>query len=169
MQAAMTALEIEEMKAPGRIDVLDEIIRPFGFTEATRAAIIDNLQSELRELGRNRVFFVGSVDERPTSAVQLLLNHADNDPSLADGLTVAHVHGLWIRKDLQRRGFGFDTMRHAEKAAALRGFRMLTVGVDHDNLAAHALYEKLGFAEFNRKPGRVPDEPLFLLRKEIAR
>ncbi len=153
----------------GDLDAVTAIVGSFSFAESRHKEIIANLADEFTELGINRVFFLARFDGQPVGMVQLILQHADNDPELADGRNVAHAHSLWLKKHLHRRGLASDLMRHVERQAAERGFTTLTLGVEVDNVAAVGLYKKLEYLEFKRKQGRVPSEQLLLLRKRISR
>lgn len=99
---------------------------------------------------------------------QLVLKNADNDPELADGHRIAHVHNLWVRRDLGGKGFAREMMAALEAQAADLGFELLTLGVDDFNERAWRLYVSLGFEEFKREAGRSPEEQLILMRKPIV-
>jgi ribosomal protein S18 acetylase RimI-like enzyme len=143
------------------------IVGSFPFSESRHKEIIANFADEFTELGINRVFFLARFDRQPVGAVQLILHQADNDPELADGRNIAHVHSLWVRKHLHRRGLGSDLMRRVEREARERGFTTLTLGLEEDNVGAAAFYKKLEYVEFKRKQGRVSSEQLLLLRKRL--
>ena len=112
---------------------------------------------------------LGRIDGRPAATCQLVLNNADEDPDLADGRRIAHLHNLWVRKDLNRQGHGRAMLAALEACAARLGFEELTLGVDDYSTRAWGLYRSLGFEEFKRDVGRSPEEELILMRKPIRR
>jgi ribosomal protein S18 acetylase RimI-like enzyme len=101
---------------------------------------------EFQELGDNRRIYIAWERDQAVGGVQLVLKRADDDPELANGATIAHVHHLRVRRDRQRRGLGRLLMLHAETEARSAGFSKLTLGVDNWNDNARALYKALGYA-----------------------
>jgi ribosomal protein S18 acetylase RimI-like enzyme len=161
------AMKIGEVRPGGDMDFVKRIIGPFRLGRAQRKVVFANFRRELGEIGKNRLVLVGEVDGDAAATVQLVLDEADNDPDLADGRTVAHVHNLWVRKDLQGRGYAKRMMKWLEARARRLGFQTLTLGVDDYNVVACGLYRSLGYAEFKREEGRSPGEELLLMRKRI--
>ena len=116
----------------------------------------------------NRVFFLGFDNENsPSAYVQLIIKNADNDPDLADGNQIAHIHDLRVRSDLQGKGFGKALIKHLEVESYLRGIKLLTLGVDSWNSRAIRFYENLGYAKFKEEPGRTEDEICYFMRKPL--
>jgi ribosomal protein S18 acetylase RimI-like enzyme len=161
-------LKIRELEPGAKPDVLAAILEPFNIDEDCRDAALGNFREEISEIGDNRIILVGEIAGNPAATGQLVLKNADNDPELADGRRIAHVHRLWVRKDLQRRGLAKAMMRRLEEKAGALGYQTLTVGVDDYNTAAIALYRALGYAEFKREEGRSHGEQLLLMRKMLG-
>lgn len=160
-------MEIQELSRSTNSQIMRPIIDAFGFRSETQIAILDNFERELKEIGTNRVVLVGTFEHLPIATVQLILQNADNNPELANGRDIAHVHGLWVRKDFQRRGFAIKMMVRCEVLAKERGITLLTLGVNDYNEGAIALYKKLGYSTFSEAVGRTSQKRLFLMRKQI--
>lgn len=126
------------------------------------------LQKELQEMEDNRDFFLMFRGEMPVAMVQLIYKNADNDPRLADGKSIAHIHDLEVRKDCQRQGIATEIMSQLEREAINRGITTLTLGVDDFNGVAIKLYEKLGYVQFATEEGRTPEEKVLLMKKSIT-
>jgi ribosomal protein S18 acetylase RimI-like enzyme len=126
------------------------------------------LERELAELGDNRLLYIAWEDSRPAGVVQLLLRHADNDPQLADGVTVAHVHHLRVLYDRRRQGIGRKLMEFVESEARLMGYRRLTLGVDSWNTDALAFYRSLGYDVVKEEPGQLPETTLYYLQRDLV-
>jgi ribosomal protein S18 acetylase RimI-like enzyme len=150
------------------LDFIEEILGTFVFDDAHRDIVLGNFRGEIGEIGSNRIIFVGRIDGRAAATGQLVLKNADNDPELADGHRIAHVHNVWVRKDLGGRGLARAMMATLEARAAELGFELLTLGVDDFNERAWRLYKYLGFEEFKREVGRSAEEQLILMRKAIV-
>lgn len=69
-----------------------------------------------------------------------------DDRQLADGRTTAHISNLVVHPTYRRRGIGSGLVHAVEAAAAERGNRMVTIGVDRGNGYARGLYERMGYA-----------------------
>lgn len=116
----------------------------------------------------NRVFFLSFNREFESLAyVQLLLLNADNDPDLANGKDIAHIHDLRVRNELQSNGIGRSLISSVEKEAKHRGIRILTLGVDNLNTRAIRFYKMLGYSEFKQTQGQTDDEFVICMRKFI--
>ncbi|MBQ8200847.1 MAG: GNAT family N-acetyltransferase [Clostridia bacterium] len=59
----------------------------------------------------------------------------------------AYLYAFRIRADRQGRGYGQHLLQSVINAAAARGVRELTIGVEEDNLPARHIYDKFGFTE----------------------
>lgn len=160
-------LKIEELPRGTTPKFMEAILSPFAFSAEREANVLKNFERELTEIGTNRIVLLGTLEGLPASTVQLVLLNADNNPELANGTDIAHVHNLWTRKDLQRRGLADAMMSHCELLAKRRGIQLLTLGVDDYNSSAIALYKKIGYSTFAEEEGRNPQEKLFLMRKPL--
>ncbi len=125
------------------------------------------LQSELDELENNRDIYVKIKDDLPVAMIQIIYNNADNDPDLANGKEVAHIHDLEVHSNLQGKGIGKEMMTFIEGEVSQKKIRRLTLGVDSPNKRAVNLYKKLGYTVFKEKEGRLPEEKLLLMRKDL--
>jgi [ribosomal protein S18]-alanine N-acetyltransferase len=65
----------------------------------------------------------------------------------------AEILTLAVAPEARRRGLGAALVREAARLAQARGAAALHLEVAEDNLAARALYAKLGFAEAGRRLG----------------
>jgi ribosomal protein S18 acetylase RimI-like enzyme len=125
------------------------------------------LEREFAELGDNRLLYIAWEDSLPVGVVQLLLRHADNDPQLADGVSVAHVHHLRVLYDRRRQGIGRRLMEFVENDARLMSYRQLTLGVDSWNTDALAFYRSLGYEMMKEEPGQLPESTLYYMQREL--
>lgn len=131
------------------------------------AASKKQLLQELGEVQHNRHIYIAYENEIVVAMAQLVMKNADNDPELANGIDIAHVHNLQVRSELQGRGIGKRMMAYIEdKARALRK-TTLTLGVDDTNERAIGLYHKLGYKQFKTEPGRTPDEECLVMKKSL--
>ncbi|MEK6773540.1 MAG: GNAT family N-acetyltransferase [Bdellovibrionota bacterium] len=151
-----------------QVSDLLQIRKSYELNDDVSLLIGNRYQQELTEKS-NRLFFLGfGADESPFGYVQLILKNADNDPDLADGVEIAHVHDLRIRKDLQGSGFGQVLMNYLEEEAQMKGIKILTLGVENCNTRALNFYQRLGYVKFKESPGRNDDEVCYLMRKSLV-
>ena len=144
-----------------------EVVESFGGNADELTKIKTYFESELRELGDNRLLFILSENQSTIGVVQLLIKSADDDPDLADGSSTAHIHGLQIKKSAQRKGHAFKMMEELESYSKKSGIKRLTLGVDADNPPALGLYKKLGYEVLKEEEGREPEVPLYYLYKDL--
>ncbi len=164
----MTALKIKRSDEPRNIDKVMSVVATFGGGPKDLIAIREYLLTELKEVEENRLLYLLEDHSRTIGMVQLILKNADNDPELANGKTVAHIHSLQVSKDLHRQGFGILIMQQLEEEAQNLGLTRLTLGVDADNEKAVHLYKKLGYSLLKEVEGRSPAIKLFYLQKELS-
>ncbi len=150
------------------VEFFNDILASFDFSNEENWVIKSNLAIELKEMDSNRTFLIGELNGISVATVQIIWKNADNNISLANGKSKAHVHGLWVMKSKQRNGLAFKLMNKVEDIVRDRNFTSLTLGVDDYNKAALNLYEKLGYKKFDEEPGRELGEKLFLLSKTLA-
>lgn len=144
-----------------------KIVATFGANEEELNKIKKYISNEFRELGNNRILYFLEKDLEPIGMVQLILKNADEDPNLANGKDVAHVHTLQISKQHHRKGYGYKLMQLLEQEAQKQGILKLTLGVDSDNEKAIRLYEKLNYSLLKIAEGRTPQVKLYYLQKDI--
>ena len=125
------------------------------------------LARELSEIGDNRHIYVGIEADEPVAMIQLVLKNADNNPKLANGQDVAHLHNLQVRKDRQGEGFGRQMMAFIEDKARQMGKKVVTLGVDDVNARAIALYNGLDYLLFEEAEGRTQEEKCLLMKKRL--
>ena len=66
----------------------------------------------------------------------------------------AFIWGMYVAPDFRTRGVGSLILQHALRhAATVLGVRQVNLGVNTRNLAAVALYRKLGFVEYGLERG----------------
>ncbi|MFH2049931.1 MAG: GNAT family N-acetyltransferase, partial [bacterium] len=110
---------------------------------------------------------VGYQNDQAVAMIQMILKNVDNDPELADGNQIAHLHNLQVRNEFQNQGFGKEMMVLVERKAKELGKVIITLGVDDTNHKAISIYNNLGYITFKTEPGRTPDEKCLLMKKEI--
>lgn len=129
--------------------------------------VLKAVSKEFEELGENRVVFLGFENNEPIATVQLLLKRADNDPELADGKDIAHVHHLRVSYSYHKSGLGKQMMGQAERYATEHGFKRVTLGVDDWNENAIGFYQHLGYKTLKEAEGRTSDEKLIYMYKDL--
>ncbi len=144
------------------VEILSEDLDADELTDAR-----NTVTREFLEIGSNRDIYILFQESAPLAVVQVILNHADDDPDLADGRTTAHIHHLRVRKQHRRLGIGRQLMSDIESRYREHGFRQLTLGVDNWNDPAIRFYNSLGYRVFKTEAGRTPDEIVFYMRKEL--
>lgn len=138
-------LHIVEAKGTSDLAHMMEVMGSYAESDRDLNRKRDSVTKELRECGDNRRVFVAYESGTPVAFIELVIHRADNDPELADGREVAHVHNLQVRKDAQGRGIGTALMCYLERKASQMGKSKLTLGVDVSNARARRLYEWLGW------------------------
>jgi ribosomal protein S18 acetylase RimI-like enzyme len=158
-------MKIKEITNPNNINALVAIVASYKKNTGQLNHIRDQLTKELSQAGHHRHFFVGLEDDVIIAMIQLVLNHADNNPALADGAEIAHVHNLQVRSDLQKEGRGRKMMDFVEDKARQMGKKVITLGVDDINQRAIRLYQNRGYEIFSIESGRIPEEKCLLMKK----
>jgi len=89
--------------------------------------------------------------------ILLFLVESDGEPagflnswtvySVWSGGMALTVDDLYVAPEYRRLGVGEKAMRRLVEYAAERGFRRVQLHAETDNVRAHGLYRKLGFAE----------------------
>lgn len=143
------------------------IVSSFGANEEDLMKIKTYIANEFRELGDNRSLYFLENENKIVGMVQLIFKNADEDPELADGKDIVHVHALQISKNHQRKGYGYRMMQLLEQDAKSQGIAKLTLGVDGDNEKALGLYRKLGYSLLKMTEGRTAEEKLLYLQKTL--
>lgn len=149
-----------------KVEDLLDIRCSYSLEGETSDAISKRYSEELQQI-TNRIFIVGLFEGSAFGYVQLITHNADNDPELADGSQIAHIHDLRIKSYLQGKGFGRYLITYLEEEARFRGFKILTLGVDSWNSRAIKFYQDIGFAEFKQDPGRTDDEFVLCMKKKL--
>ncbi len=162
-------MTISEISAPEDLDSLVSIVATYGASGAELESARTQLAHELSEAGDNRLFYIGVEETAVVAMIQLVLRNADNDPELANGKDISHIHNLQVRSELQGFGRGLRMMTYVEDRATVLGFNTLTLGVDDFNQRAIGLYHKLGYEVFKTEPGRIPQESCLCMRKFLRR
>jgi ribosomal protein S18 acetylase RimI-like enzyme len=76
-----------------------------------------------------------------------------------EALKLAHkgfIRGMYVSAPFRNQGIGRQLVSHAlEHAASLSGVRQVTLTVTASNLAAIALYKKMGFTAFGLEPAAL--------------
>ena len=160
-------MKITELTDLNDVDVLVEIASTYPKTHEESIGLKKQLLKELSEAGDNRLIFVGYQNDQAVAMIQMILKNADNDPELADGNKIVHLHNLQVRSELQNQGIGKEMMAFTEDKARELNKKIITLGVDNTNAKAIHLYEKLGYQIFKIEPGRTPDEKGLLMKKEL--
>lgn len=160
-------LQIQQSNELIQISDLMQIRSSYPETQSELLDTEARFKIELTET-QNRIFFLGKTQTTlPAVYVQLVLINADNDPELANGQDIAHVHDLRVRLDLQGEGYGQQMIKYLEEEAHKRGIQTLTLGVDSWNARAIEFYNQLGYQKFKEAEGRTQAELVFMLRKTL--
>jgi [ribosomal protein S18]-alanine N-acetyltransferase len=79
------------------------------------------------------------------------------------------IHGLAVRSEHRRQGWGRRLLRLALDEAQRRGAALAALEVRESNVAARALYGAEGFVELYRRPQyyREPAEDALILQREL--
>lgn len=162
----MMTLKISTDKSD--INSVIEVVKSFGPREDELLKIQDYIAKELEQLGENRILFILEDEETTYGVVQLLLKHADDDPLLANGIDIAHIHALQVNKKYQRKGHALQIMKELEAHALSRGITKLTLGVDSDNPPALNLYENIGYTMLREEEGRCVGVRLYYMYKDLT-
>lgn len=132
-----------------------------------KSILLKHLEEELKEVNNNRNIYLVYQKKKPIAYAQLILKNADNNPSLANGVDLAHLHNLRVHKEKRGQGIGKVTVQFLEKEAKKLGFKTLTLGVDHWNSVAIQLYKNLSYQIFRKEEGRFQGEKLLLMKKKL--
>lgn len=160
----MTINEVHGMEA---LADLGQVSDTYAESDVEAARQRKALKDELQECGDNRRVFVACEKHVPVAFIELVLNSADNDPELANGKDVAHVHNLQVHKDVQGQGIGTRMMEYVEAIARETGMTKLTLGVDSNNHRARRLYEHLGWLHMKDVKGPSPEQDGMYLYKNL--
>lgn len=163
----MKNLTIREITDTSKLESLLLLIASYPHSDEEMAAVRKQVLKELSEIGDNRYVFGAFRNNEMIAFVQLILKNADNDPDLANGKDMAHVHHLRVRQDLQGDGVGRQMMTFIEEKARHLGKTTLTLGVDNWNKRAIDIYVRSGYVAFKEEQGRTPDEKGFSMRKSL--
>ncbi|HYH58867.1 MAG TPA: GNAT family N-acetyltransferase [Thermoleophilaceae bacterium] len=144
---------------PADADAIGRMLHDFNveFEEPTpgAAALADRMR-ELLPADEATVFLAG---DEPDGLVVLRFR-----PSLYAEALECYVAELYVRPGRRGNGLGRALMEAAIEEARARGANYIDLGTSEDDVAARALYEKLGFT--NRE-GR-PDGPLmYVYEREL--
>ena len=77
--------------------------------------------------------------------------------SLRHGSLTARIYSIAVDEALSRRGIGRELLHSAERYARAHGRSAMRLEVRYDNARAIALYQKLGYREFDRYLGYYAD------------
>ena len=98
------------------------------------------------------VTFVAAADGCPVGEGTLLISPAckavNGATHLADGIAVANVNALRIRKEYEGQGHISRLMRMMEDYAAAHGMKRLTIGVEAREARNLAIYLHWGYDDF---------------------
>lgn len=83
-------------------------------------------------------------------------------------LSEAYLLNVMVKAGFRERGIGYYVMRDLEKWVKKHGASVMVLDVDENNIAAIALYEKIGFKVVQFRSGAYPrGEPALTMRKEL--
>ncbi len=85
---------------------------------------------------------------------QVFVSLRGSRPDLADGVTRAYIYGFRVRPAHRNQGLGARMMLVVEADLRQRGYRLMTLNVARQNLAARRFYERLGYRVVAADPGR---------------
>ena len=122
------------------------------------------------------LFLVADVRGFPVAQLKVALVHEEDVK--ADGARSGYFYGLRVFGPFQGLGIGSALIGRAEELLRERGYRFATIAVEHDNVGARRLYERLGYAAIREVPRawsyadpdgltRTVDVKEVLLRREL--
>lgn len=149
------------------IEPLRSIVESYKLSNEQLQYSIKQLTKEIQEIGDNRIIYIATSEDKTVAMIQLVLKTADNDPELANGKEICHLHNLQVRKEFQQNGIGRMMMDHVETQARHLGKKIITLGVDGDNTRVIKLYKNRSYTIFKQEPGRTVDEVLYYMRKDL--
>ena len=161
-------LRFQKVKSPLDAHLLATIVRSYPEMAQENQNFYERYGREISDVENREIYVAKDDSDICIGFGQLLLLNADNDPELANGTEIAHVHDLRVKFALQGRGLAKEFMCFLESAAAEMGKRTLTLGVDNWNNRAIALYKGLGYREFKIENGRTDDEKVICMRKILC-
>ena len=104
----------------------------------------DTVHDQFRRVAEGkRLVLVAEYDDYAVGTVSLEWNSAHYRS--VRGQRSAHISNLVVRPGYQRQGIGRALVEAAEEAAHLRGYSVVTIGVDQPNRYARRLYERWGY------------------------
>ena len=149
------------------IELLLSIVKSYQLSDEQLQYSTIQLTKELQEIGDNRFIYIATSDDKSVAMIQLVLKNADNDPELANGKEICHLHNLQVIKNYQNQGIGRMMMDYVETQAKQLEKKIITLGVDGDNARAIKLYKNRSYITFKQEPGRTVDEVLYYMRKDL--
>lgn len=145
-----------------------KLIIPIIQSHMPQCTDFSSFYEECADSSANRLLFLGSLDNIFVAMTQIILTNADDDPDLADGDKVAHIHNLRVHNDYLRQGLARQLIQFIEEYCKQLGKEVLTLGVDSWNLTAIQLYESLAYKKFKVEDGRIPEEKVICMKKRLV-
>ena len=96
------------------------------------------------------IFLVADVRRFPVAQLKIALVHEED--LKADGARSGYLYGLRVFGPFQRLGIGSALIRRAEELLRERDYAFATIAVEHDNVDARRLYERLGYSAIREVP-----------------
>jgi len=99
-----------------------------------------------------RIILFAEVNGKVVGTVQLVFQLKDK--KLADGKNVANLHHLRVKEEFRNRGVATKLEEALVKIAKKKGFKMITLGVEHDQSYdfLKKLYEGRGYSFLKENP-----------------
>ena len=72
---------------------------------------------------------------------------------LADGKSSAYIFGFRVKPEYRSFGVGSRMMEWVEEDLLSKGYKRVNLNVNHDNIRARNLYERLGYRVIGEEPG----------------
>ena len=146
--------------------------------------IVDMERGHIKRVYAIDTYYFSSIREKLSFASALLFRKVFTfRVALVDGLVVGscsiinlrdgcHIHNISVDSNYRNKGIGEKLLIDIINIAQSKGYKALLLEVRQSNLAAQALYKKLGFVEYGLKKNYYPlkskgKEDAVLMRKAL--
>lgn len=112
-----------------------------------------DIQKDFREMvAGKRVILFAEKDGKVVGTIQLV--YTMPDWNLADGKNIAHLHHLRVNEDYHNQGIGKRLEQELVALARKRGFKKISLSIDHDQSyeSLKTLYLKWGYSFLKESP-----------------
>eukprot|EP01054_Gregarina_sp_Poly1_P006501 Gregarina_sp_Poly_1__6500@NODE_3483_length_1063_cov_27_349398_g2209_i0_p1_GENE_NODE_3483_length_1063_cov_27_349398_g2209_i0NODE_3483_length_1063_cov_27_349398_g2209_i0_p1_ORF_typecomplete_len172_score30_01Acetyltransf_1/PF00583_25/8_9e18Acetyltransf_10/PF13673_7/8_6e17Acetyltransf_7/PF13508_7/4_9e11GNAT_acetyltran/PF12746_7/1e10Acetyltransf_4/PF13420_7/1_4e10FR47/PF08445_10/6_9e03FR47/PF08445_10/4_1e10Acetyltransf_3/PF13302_7/1e08Acetyltransf_9/PF13527_7/2e05Acetyltransf_CG/PF14542_6/0_001Acetyl len=129
-----------------------------------RAYCEDQLKRELSREGSS--FFFILVDNEVGGFLKVNVGEAQSESMGEDGLEIERIY---ILPKFKRQGLGMKLVNYAIESAKLANKKLIWLGVWESNVAAQALYARVGFQQVGKHTFYLGDDPQtdYIMAKQL--